>query len=193
MKRFLLGSALLTTLASLSACGFYTNVPAQIKVAQVVGGNLLYEKPDLSDGGRRSVTITEPTMTLVGEPGSIGVTYDTIKVDYLQINLKPVPATEIPPMDLRVSMRVESSNFPSDLLTGPLTREQMGVSLQIGKATVKLPIITRHVSAYGAKLSENVAALTAQLRISGTDDAGFPANIDVYVPITFQGPPGNGS
>jgi hypothetical protein len=191
VKRFLFGSVLLAALASASACGLYTNVPAQIKVAQVVGATLFYEKPDATDGWRE-VKIEDPTMTLVGEPGSIGVTYEKMKVDYLQINEKPVAAGEIPPMDLRVSIRVESSNFPSDPLAGPLSREQMGVALAVGKTTVTLPIVTRHVSAYGAKVSENVAALSAQLTLKGVDDAGYPAELIVYVPITFQGPPGTG-
>lgn len=190
MKRMLFGLVGLFTLAG-AGCGLYTNVPAQIKVADVVGATLTYEKPDASDGWR-NVKVETPTVTLVGEPGSIGVTYEKMKVDYLQINEKRVPDTEIPPMDLRISFRVESSNYPTDPLAGPLTRDAMGRTLQVGKAQLNLPIITRHVSAYGAKTTENVAALSAQVQLIGTDDAGYPANLTVYVPITFFGPPGTG-
>lgn len=183
----MLGLAGLVALVG-SGCGLYTNIPAQIKVAEVVGATVTYDRPDAADGWR-NVKVETPSVTLVGEPGSIGVTYERIKVLYLMINEQPIAAKEIPDMNLRMSVRVESSNFPTDPLAGPLARDQMGTTLQVGKSTVTLPIVTRHVTAYGAKLSENAASLSAQVTLTGADDAGVPASLTIYVPITFIGPP----
>jgi hypothetical protein len=178
----------LAALVSLSGCGTFTNVPAQVKVAKVDGATLTYEKPDATDGWR-TVKIDPAILTLQGEPGSIGVTFEQMKVDYFQINNTRVPAAKIPVMDLRVSVRVESSHYPNNPAAAPLNQADVGKTVYAAKTDVELPIVTRHVSAYGGELDTNAGAIWAQVELIGNDDAGFPAKLVAYVPITFIGPP----
>jgi hypothetical protein len=138
----------------------------------------------------REVTVVVPEITLAGEPGSIGATIESIQVDYVTTDGKTlVPTAKVPGMNLRMSIRVESSNFPTDPLSGPVTTANVGQTVAVGKAVVSLPVITRHLIAYGAEAGVNVASVTAQFHMAGTDDAGFPVDITAYAPITFLGPP----
>lgn len=179
MKRL---SILVSTVALLAGCGMYTNLPAQIRVGEVKPAKVTFEKPDAS--GVREVNIEQGTVTLIGEPGSIGVTYEKMNIDYLAINESTVPQGELPPMDLRMSVRVGSSNFPGDV-KGPLEQDKIGQTVQAGVGTFTVPVVTKFVEQYGLKT--NVGALTAQVRLSGQDDAGLPADMVLYVPIVFHG------
>jgi hypothetical protein len=183
----LLGLASIVSLASVSACGLYTNVPAQIHIVDIKGGTVTYGN---TTNDSREVTVVAPEITLAGEPGSIGATIESIQVDYVTTDGKTlVPTNKVPGMNLRMSIRVESSNFPTDPMAGPLTQASVGQTVAIGKATVSLPVITRHVIAYGADATVNLASVTAQFHMQGTDDAGFPVDLTAYAPITFLGPP----
>jgi hypothetical protein len=187
VKRLLLGlAALLTT----SSCGMYTNVPAQIHVMTVKGATVTYSLPDTA--GNRESKIDAPEITLAGEPGSVGCTFEQMKIDYFQINNARVSSQYVPPIDMRVTTRVESSNFPTDPLSGPVTSESLGKTLAVGKTTFEPPVVTRHVTAYGLNTTENAGAIWAQVVLIGTDDAGIHQEVTAYVPITFLGSPGTG-
>lgn len=187
VKRLLLGLAALVTTSS---CGMYTNVPAQIHVATVKGATVTYAFPDAA--GNREAKIDVPEVTLAGEPGSVGCTFEQMKIDYFQINSARVSSSLVPPIDMRVTTRVESSNFPTDPLAGPVSADAIGKTLAVGKTTFEPPVVTRHVTAYGLNSSENAGAIWAQVQLIGTDDAGFPQTVTAYVPITFLGSPGTG-
>lgn len=179
MKRVLLS---LSAALAVAGCGLYTNIPAQIHVSEVKPATVTYDQADAS-GGRAAKT-EQGQLTLIGDPGSIGATFEEMTIDYLEINKAPVAKTELPPMDLRMSVRVTSSNFPTDIKQ-PLQQAAVGVSVQAGTGTVTLPVVTRFVEQYG--LRTNVGALTAQVQLSGFDDAGLPIKLAVYVPIIFHG------
>lgn len=191
MKRVLL---CLAAALSVSSCGLYTNVPAQYHVAEVKPASLTYQKPDTD--GYRSIEVVPGQVTVVGEPGSIGVTFDSARVsyvsDYSRGQAGLISEGEISTLNLRMSLRVESSNYPSDPTGGAIDQKAIGQATYVGRNTVTLPVVTRHVEDYGMKTAINASAITAQVTFKGTDDAGFPAELVVYVPITFHGAPGQG-
>lgn len=177
---------------SLSSCGLYTNVPAQYHVAEVKPASLTYQKPDAD--GYREIEIVPAQLTMIGEPGSIGVTFDTVNVQYLTDVVRKtfVSESDISTLNMRMSFRVESSNYTSDPVAGPIDQEKTGQAVYVGRNTITLPVVTRHVEDYGMKTAINASAITAQVKLTGVDDAGFPAEMAVYVPITFHGAPGQG-
>lgn len=190
MKRVLL---CLAAALSVSGCGLYTNVPAQYHVAEVKPASLTYQKPDTD--GYRAIEVVPAQVTVVAEPGSIGVTFDTAKVSYVSDFARNtfVSESDISTLNLRLSFRVESSNYPSDPTGGPIDQKAIGQAVHVGRNTITLPVVTRHVEDYGMKTAINASAITAQVKLTGTDDAGFPAELAVYVPITFHGAPGQGT
>jgi len=180
-----------TLLASLAmtGCGFYTNIPAQILIGEVKPATLNYEL--IRTDGTREIKIEVPTVTLRAEPGSIGFTVDTLKVTYFRAvgsGKEQIDPAKIPPLTLGTTFRVESSNFPSDPSGPNIDQTAVGKSIYVGRYTYTLPIITRHVEAFGA-LPANYqdAAIYAQVSMSGVDDANFPSTYTFFVPITFNG------
>ena len=178
---------------ALSGCGLYTDLPAQVHVSNVTPGIITYTKPDAE--GYRDDTITEPQLTLIGEPGSIGVTFVEMTVDYLNNAEQFVPTSDLPELKLRTAFRVESSNYSSNPADAskPIDQTQVGKSVYAAQNTQTLPICSRWVEDYGRSTANNAAVLTAQVKLSGYDDAGWPQEVDVDVPIVFNGtlqPPG---
>lgn len=156
--------------ASLTACGLYTNIPAQIKVvtSDQVSATVTYKV----DQNQITADVVNPKVSLEGEPGSIGVTYDTITIEYLPNNLSIQPN----PMVIRTSIRVPSSH-------------QFGENNQVivGKVVTEIPVISSNVVQLGNPLSEGRinSQISAKVTLSGTDDAGFPASKDIFIPINF--------
>lgn len=194
MKRLLSSFAAVLTLSS---CGMYTNIPAQVFVASVKPANLIYQKPDAD--GFRAITMEAPEVTLRGEPGSIGATFSQMKISYFKTdsNSQGLPSAvasgDIAGVNTFLTVHVPSSNFPSDPGANPMDVTQTGKMIQAGTITTSVPVVTRHVEDYGMNLTNYAnAALTAEVIWTGTDDAGFPTEVRFHVPITFNGPAGNG-
>lgn len=186
MKRLLtlIGAAL-----SCASCGLYTNIPAQVHVETVTPATIDYTIASATQSAVYKET--QPTVTLVAEPGSIGVTYDTMAITYGDRTLAPVSSSDIFPLTQRFTVRVESSNYPMDPGGAqPIDQTKVGQQINVGKTTVTLPVITRQVEDYGNKKANYAnAGLTAEVTLSGWDDAGFPTSLPpIEIPITFTGP-----
>lgn len=158
--------------AALAGCGLYTNLPAQIKVAPASDAGLKASVTYTVDQSRISAEIKNPTLVLEGEPGSIGVTYDTINIEYLPASLNLNPRV----IRITGSVRVGSSHqFDKD------------GKVMAGKGQIELPIISSHVVELGNPLSPSRinSQISAKVTLEGVDDAGWPASLDVYIPINF--------
>jgi hypothetical protein len=160
-------------LASLVAgCGLYTNIPAQIKISPSTDSTISASVTYTVDQSRISAEIKNPKISLEGEPGSIGVTYDTITISYLPESLSLNPKV----VTITGSVRVASSHqFDKD------------GNVIVGKGQVELPIISSHVVELGNPLSQGRinSQISAKVTLQGVDDAGWPASLDIYVPINF--------
>ncbi|MGE3725229.1 MAG: hypothetical protein AB7I41_06740 [Candidatus Sericytochromatia bacterium] len=160
-------------LASLiGGCGLYTNIPAQIKVSAASESSINASVTYTVDQSRISAEIKNPKIALEGEPGSIGVTYDTITITYLPESLSLNPKV----VTITGSVRVPSSH-QFDKEGNVLT----------GKGLVELPVISSHVVELGNPLSQGRinSQISAKVTLQGQDDAGWPASLDIYVPINF--------
>lgn len=161
--------------AVLAGCGLYTNIPAQIKVG--VAENTTATVTYSVDQNRISADVKNPKVTLEGEAGSIGVTYDEITIEYLPPSLSLNPRT----VTIAGSIRVPSSHqFGAANTAG--VREVIP-----GKTTTEIPVISSHVVQLGNPLSAGRinSQISAKVTLKGLDDAGFPASIDFFVPINF--------
>jgi hypothetical protein len=159
-------------LSLFTGCGLYTNLPAQIKVAPATDAGIRASVTYTVDQSRISAEVKNPTLLLEGEAGSIGVTYDSISVEYLPASLNINPRV----IKIAGSVRVASSHqFDKD-----------GKTI-IGKGQIELPVISSHVVELGNPLSQGRinSQISAKVTLSGVDDAGWPASLDVYVPINF--------
>ncbi|MEZ0367463.1 MAG: hypothetical protein ACAI44_00090 [Candidatus Sericytochromatia bacterium] len=162
-----LSAALITGLAG---CGLYTNIPAQIKLG--ASDNMTATVTYTVDQNRISADVKNPKVALEGEAGSIGVTYNEIRIDYLPESLSLNPRSVV----IAGSIRVPSSHqFDANNKVVP------------GRTVTELPIISSHVVQLGNPLSAGRinSQISAKVTLSGTDDAGFPASIVFFVPINF--------
>lgn len=160
----------LVSIAPLTSCGLYTNIPAQIKVAS--SDNVTATVTYTVDQNKISADVKNPKITLQGDAGSIGVTYNEIKIEYLPTSLSLNPRTVV----IAGSIRVPSSHqFDANNKIVP------------GSTTTELPIISSHVVQLGNPLSQGRinSQISAKVTLSGTDDAGFPASLEFFVPINF--------
>lgn len=189
VKRLLVS---LAALSSLSACGMFTNVPAQIFVASVKPASLSYQKADAD--GFREVKIEAPEVTIQGEPGSIGATLTTMAVRYYKPDGKTaLDASKVSAVNTFLTIHVPTSNFPSAVGGNPMDVTQTGKMVNVGSVTTQVPVVNRHIEDYGKDLGEYAnATLTAEVKWTGTDDAGFSVELLFHVPITFHGPAGSG-
>lgn len=191
----------LTLAATLSGCGWYTNVPAQITVVEVKPGRVTYG-PVVDNV--HSTAVEDPTVTLRAEPGSIGSTFNSIDITFYKdlgatsdgTTLKSIPVgNRLPAMHVGLSFHVDSSNFPSDPLNvNPIEQADVGQKVYVGRYTFSPPVMTRLVEEYGMLPSNdtdtNQPGVFADCVLHGADDANFPAEVEFWVPITFSG---NGS
>jgi hypothetical protein len=156
IKKFLL--AIAATALTASACGQYTNIPAQIHIA----GNSDLTATITYAGS--AATVKAPKLTLTGEPGSVGATFEKMTVNY---NSGEISTTSFP-----VSFRVDSSAFTNK--DGVVTP---------GTGTFELPVISAKVIELGRR--QSVSNLSATVSLEGTDDAAWPTSLVVNVPIVF--------
>jgi hypothetical protein len=191
VKRFL--PFIVAAVAALPGCGYYTNVPAQIVVADVKPATLVYGEGTTAN----SIKIDSPEVTLRTDAGSIGATFNSMYVQYYNINRAPIGQNDLPQLQLGMTVRVEGSQYSSNPLdpANAITQSEQGQKVWIGRTTVPLPIVTRHVEQYGGRTTNdgNQAAIWAMVTMKGVDDANFDATLIFYVPITFSGLPGKSS
>lgn len=162
-------AGLLMTGFLVSSCGYYTNIPAQIKLGAPTDSITATVTYTVGGSNQLTADIKNPTISLEGEPGSIGVTYDQIAIKYL-------PDSVSPEVVIAGSIRVPSSHqFDADN------------KLVVGHTKTELPIISSNIVQLGSPLASNriTTQVSAQVTLSGTDDAGFPASYQFFVPINF--------
>jgi len=154
----------------LAGCGYYTNLPAQIKLDAPTDNNITATVTyTVGEANQLSADIKNPKVALTGEPGSIGVTYDEISIKYL-------PESVSPAVTIAGSIRVPSSHQfdeNSNVITGRVETE--------------IPVLSSKIVQLGSPLASNriTSQISAQVTLSGTDDAGFPASYQFFVPINF--------
>lgn len=158
LSKFLL-SAMVATSSFLSSCGQFTNFPAQYHVDganSILNASVTY--------GKDTTTVKQPKIVLKGEPGSIGITFEKASIKYSVGDVTAVP-------NMGVSYRLDSSNFMDK--DGKIT---------VGTGTFELPVVNQKVIQLGQTASQNIFA---EVTLSGTDDAAWPAEIKMSIPIYF--------
>jgi len=146
------------------ACGLYTNVPAQYHVSgdSDMVATVTYDTA-------KNATVKLPKLVIAGEPGSIGVTFNSMSITY---NTGEVAAANIP-----ITLRVDSSHL----------RDKEG-KLEIGKGSIQIPVVNPRIIEIGRR--QGVSNIAATISISGNDDAGWPTSFDIGgVPIVFISSP----
>jgi len=145
------------------SCGQYTNIPAQFRISS--DSNLTATISYSSSG----VTVTPAKLVLLGEPGSIGATFEKMTINYNTGELTNLTAQP-------VSLRVDSSSFFEKQSDGK-------IKIDVSKASLELPIISDKVINVGkGQTPNNIYAIVS---LTGTDDAGWPTSLDVGVSIVF--------
>lgn len=155
--KFLL-STLVVFSSFLFSCGQYTNFPAQYHLdgtESILNGSVVYSK-DAS-------IVKQPKLVFKGEPGSVGVNFEKAIIKY--------SVGDVTASTFSVSYRIDTSSF----------RDKEGNAL-VGTGGFELPIINQKVISLGKNTSQNIYA---DVTLSGTDDAGWPASITLAVPIYF--------
>lgn len=163
----------------LSACGPYTNVPARLHVVQTDPSQPLVAEVQykVDATGKVEAIIRNPKLTIEGEAGSVGATFDTMRIEYVNAPsfLNPKEVT------MAATLRVESSHN--------LTTDEKGVSTIIkGKGTTELPVINGRIVELGNPRSAQGSIgspIHAKVTLGGIDDAGLPVSLEVGVPINF--------
>lgn len=163
--KFLLSISILTVSSLVSACGPFTNFPAQYRIGGTSNLTAVVEYPATgATGGSGSGKAKLPKLVLKGEPGSVGATFDTMVIKY---NVPDLAQVSMP-----VSVRIDSSHF----------RDKDG-SVIAESSAVDLPVISPKVITYGSR--QGAGNISAQVELNGTDDAGWPTSLTVSVPIVF--------
>lgn len=151
-------------------CGYYTNVPAQYHIVQSADTSLTGEVAYSFTGTSYTYTVKNPKLMLEGEPGSIGLTFDTLTIEYTPESV----AQKLPPVTILTTFRLGSSHF----------RDGSG-NLIKGTGVEEIPVISSKVAAYGSSQLEIIPQISARVSLKGLDDAGFPVDITFGVPINF--------
>ncbi|MBC7543093.1 MAG: hypothetical protein H7338_10210 [Candidatus Sericytochromatia bacterium] len=181
MRRIAVSLAIALT-GLLSACGQYTNFPARIHISGE--SNLVGEVTYAFDSANKpAVTVKNPKLTLVGEAGSIGITFDKMNITYTG-----VPDT-FPKLNLTTGLRVDSSHNFERTVAGDKT---IVAKLVQGKGVMDLPVVTPEVIKIGNPFNNAggfiSTPISAIVTLSGVDDALWPVEIQFGVPINFIRP-----
>ncbi|MFN8575421.1 MAG: hypothetical protein U0354_01055 [Candidatus Sericytochromatia bacterium] len=162
MKKILLSLVALSSM-TISACGQFTNFPAQYHIAG--NSNLVATVSYPPSGATGSgVVVNLPRLVIKGEPGSVGVTFNQMDISY---NTPDITASKT-----EVTVRVDSSHF----------RDNNG-NVIVDGGSAELPIISPKVIDYGKR--QNASNITAKVTLSGSDDAGWPTELTANVAIVF--------
>lgn len=184
-----------------TGCGWYTNIPAQVDVISIepssVAVEYLHSKPDSPLKGI-TAKFTNPTITLAGQPGSIGLTITKVSITYWDTGSGPSLGTIIgKEQRLLTTVRVGTSAMREDYSKGyqemdPTTAggvsEWQKKRLIIGQGKFLAPIVNYDVLLLGS--SENTtqrrSIIYAQVFLEGEDDAHWPfSRGGISIPITF--------
>lgn len=173
MKKFFVATSLLLMTA---ACGPYTNVPAQIHVKSIEPSSVTVTYK--TENNSLTSTFTNPTISFVGEPGSIGATFNRALITYFYVDGEAKSVSSLVPQDLDIHIDVGTSNYkdPDD-----------SKKIQLGTGSWLAPIVNRAITDYGADRSSPAKVLTAEIALEGRDYAWFPIYKTISIPINFVG------
>ncbi|MBO9541312.1 hypothetical protein J7643_12045 [bacterium] len=157
----------------LAGCGWYTNVPAQISVQSVEPGTV-----GVVFNGSSPPAFTNPTVTAIGEQGSLGATYTHAAITYFDSSSTPIK--ELDAKDVFLNLRVAPASLTP--YTSDASKER---TFTQGTGKTVLPIVNQKVLDYGT--SNKPGTLTAQVVLTGLDDAQFGTILKINVPIVFSG------
>jgi hypothetical protein len=183
VKRLLGMTLALGLLAPLSACGWYTNVPAQIHARPVNSLIVTYEEPGAGAKATYKATVSESVLTLAGQPGSIGASFRNVTIRYYTPGGKDPVFERSFPIDLRVEPSVYREDPRKDEL-GDKNWEDNKLIIGTGQLSLTM-LVDRAVMDYG--FSKTGGQLYALLDFTGEDDAKFSQRLEVSVPIVFTG------
>lgn len=163
MKRI----GILAVFAALSGCGWYTNVPAQVSVVNIEPATV-----QVTLEGAKA-TFTNPTVTLQGQYGSLGTTFGRADVSYDK-------DSGIGTKSMAMSLRIEPTylkKYPTETST---TKD---VEFVAGGGKAVLPLVDQSV----VDALKTKRSVTATVTLMGLDDANYPTNVTLYVPIVSTG------
>lgn len=171
----------LTLLTWLSGCGWYTNVPAQLHVASIDPSTV-----SVVFNGTNPPQFTNPTVTLAGEPGSIGADLSDAAISYTDPsktgNASAITALNMPGQG--IGLRVEAAYLKSYGTTGNTSTNPEFVA---GTGKAVLPIVNQRVLDYAKQGDPKPGSVTAYVVLKGLDDAHLPAQVAFFVPVVFSG------
>ena len=179
----------------IAGCGWYTNVPAMIHVKSVEPATVTVEFKTNKADQAVTATYTNPTITLEGQPGSIGATYKDMRIAYYDRAVSKEPDLNKPMAEvaggqeayLKAFVRVEPSTQREDPSKGYI--EMAGMSekrLISGTAKFVAPIITNEILSLGdPKATTRKSLIFARIVLTGEDDAKWQAVKEIFIPITF--------
>lgn len=177
MKKFFVGASMLLMTA---ACGPYTNVPAQIHVKSIEPSSVTVTYK--TENNTLSSSFTNPTISFVGEPGSVGAVFSQAKITYYYLdpakNGAAVAPGSVANQDLDINISIGTSNYkdPDD-----------SKKIQLGTGAWLAPIVNRAVTDYGADRSSAAKEIVANIVLIGRDEAWFPITMEISIPINFVG------
>ncbi len=197
-RMWILGGALAL---GLPGCGWYTNVPAAINVINIepstVAVEYLLSKPD---GTIKGITAkyTNPTVTMAGQPGSIGATFKNMGIAYYSPGAGVCCGNIIPDINagkelrMKAFVRVDSSAMREDYEKGYQEMDPAEFQkkrLTIGQSKFVVPVVTNDVLALAAPApgkGTRPTIIYAQVILEGEDDARWPYTKELFIPITFS-------
>ncbi|MBU6427891.1 MAG: hypothetical protein KGR26_02665 [Cyanobacteria bacterium REEB65] len=189
--------------AAIGGCGWYTNIPAQITVKSLQPASVEYSTTTPSGGSATTTAkVTQPVVTLEGEPGSVGVTYTEVSIIYHQPDgggtgqkgTVPSSINGGKPVLTAQNIRVDSSAMRTSAASGSVDMVGMDPSaaanqkqpLALGVTEWTAPVVTQDVIAFGKPTGGNTPGqIYAEIVLDGVDDAHFHSTLTLDIPITF--------
>ncbi len=194
MKRTLLISGAALALGA-SGCGWYTNVPAMITVKSVEPATVTVEFTKNKTDQTVVSKYTQPTITLEGQPGSIGATFKDMRIAYYRPSQGAAPNLGTPMAEvsggkelyLKAFVRVDTSALHEDPSKAYLEMKDIADKrLIIGVSKFVAPVITREILDLGdPTATARVSLIFARVVIEGEDDAKWPYSKEIFIPISF--------
>ena len=170
-----------------SACGQYTNFPARIHISGE--SNLIGEVTYTFDtGNKTNATVKNPRVTLIGEIGSVGATFDKMNVTYTGVP-DSFPSKSI---NTTIGLRIDSSHQFAPVFDLTQGNKMIPKVIMQGKGQLDLPVITADVVKIGNPFNTGggfiSSPISAIVTLTGTDDAMWPVDLQFGVPINFVRP-----
>lgn len=167
----------LVVLTGLAGCGAYTNVPAQVHVTHIEPATV-----GVVFSGTNPPQFTNPTVTITGEPGSIGTNLWKANIAYKVGTETAEKAMFL--TDSAISLRVEPSMLKSYGTSG---NSSTAPEFVLGSGKAVMPVVNQKILDYAKSTDPKPGSLNAIVTLTGGDDALWPTNVTFQIPIVFSG------